>query len=205
MHSPFAVLPGEHLPGIGHNRGPSLDGGRRWRAHCWQKARRELLPRLPIEVVRRRVVRARELGLAYPQYASVLLGSGRDIVGFLFTCDAIGIRLERRLELPDKNAEKLRGLSGCDRLLMTPLPVDADALCARLAESHGVHFAAAGASPGYDACHREGREAIRAILRPLKLPAGAVVMIGTRPEERAWAHAADTAKFLSAEAYFANG
>ena len=59
------------------------------------RARRELLPRLPLEVVRRRVARARQLGLAYPQYAAILLGTGRDIVAFLFTDGGLRLRLER--------------------------------------------------------------------------------------------------------------
>ena len=38
--------------GIGHNRGPMTEGAR-WRAHCWTRARRELLgARLPVEIVR---------------------------------------------------------------------------------------------------------------------------------------------------------
>ncbi|WP_295074341.1 hypothetical protein [Tabrizicola sp.] len=43
---------------LGHNGGPSLEGGVSWRKHCWSAARERLLPTLPIEVVRLRVKRA---------------------------------------------------------------------------------------------------------------------------------------------------
>ena len=49
--------------GIGHNGGPTLESGGSWRRVAWKKAREELLPTLPIEVVRLRVSRAKELGL----------------------------------------------------------------------------------------------------------------------------------------------
>ncbi len=58
-------------PGIGHNNGPTLEPGRAWRRYAWGRARAELLPRLPIEIVRRRIRRAREIGLDYSTYATV--------------------------------------------------------------------------------------------------------------------------------------
>jgi hypothetical protein len=122
--SHLSALPGERLPGIGHNQGPPLESGRSWRAHCWKAARRELLPRLPLEVVRRRVARARQLGLAYPQYASILLGTGRDIVAFLFTQEGLRLRLERELALPRPIADKLIALERCDRLMMVEAATD---------------------------------------------------------------------------------
>ena len=48
---------------IGHNNGPTMDPGRGFRRYAWKRARAELLPKMPIEIVRRRVKRARELGL----------------------------------------------------------------------------------------------------------------------------------------------
>src|SRR5690606_16912382 len=199
---PHSALPGERLPGIGHNQGPPLEPGRSWRAHCWQKARRDLLPKLPLEVVRRRVARARQLGLAYPQYASILLGTGRDIVAFLFTSDGLGLRLERELRVPQPVVQKLAGLQGCDRLLLAGAGSDLPALGQALAERR-ISIAALAAAPPPGARRGEGRAAIRAMLDPHRLPGDAVVMIGTAPHERAWADAARLAGFLPAEAYFA--
>ena len=56
---------------IGHNNGPSMETGRGFRVHAWSKARADLIPNLPIEILRGRVRRAKELGLPYKTYASV--------------------------------------------------------------------------------------------------------------------------------------
>ena len=198
--SPISALNGERLPGIGHNQGPSLDGGSGFRRYAWKKARKELLPRLPLEVLKRRIRRAQELGLAYPAYASILLGTGRDIVGFLFTCDALGILLSRSMELPETVAQKLKHLERVDTMLAVEhdrsnaLP---DLLQCEIAFASATHLPQPDASP--DA----GRQAIRAALDPLRLPGDAVVMIGIKEHERGWADAAKLARFIPGETYFA--
>lgn len=199
---PHSALPGERLPGIGHNQGPPLETGRTWRAHCWNTARRELLPKLPLEVVRRRVARARQLGLAYPQYASILLGTGRDIVAFLFTSDGLGLRLERELRMPAEVADKLVALKRCDRLMLAEPGIDLAALRRGLVERR-IPFVALAAAPARDAACGEGRATLRALLEPHRLPSDAVVMVGTAPHEHTWADAARLAGFLAAETYFA--
>jgi hypothetical protein len=197
---PLSRLPGEAAPAIGHNGGPPLDPGQRWRAHCWRKARAELAPRLPLEIVRRRVARARELGLAYPAYASILLGTGRDVIGFLFTAEAVRLRLEKDARIAEAAAAKLAGLIRCDRLLLAPTP-DPKALRDSLAAAHGPIIDSIGAPPDA-AAPRAGAAAIRRLLAPRRLPGDAVVMIGARPEERDWAEAGRLARFLGADAYF---
>ncbi len=202
--SPVSALPGERLPGIGHNQGPSLDTGRSWRAYAWKQARTALLPKLPLEVIRRRVRRAQELGLDYPQYASILLGTGRDIVAFLFTCDGMGLRLERGLEMPGHVVDKLRRLNRCDRLLGAQRRLDPPALAAALAARNGIDFAGAATLPGANeqAGWGAARAALRDALKPLRLPSDAVVLVGTEAHERDWAEAAQLARFLPAEGYF---
>ena len=198
--SPFSAFAGERMTGIGHNQGPPMDAGHSFRRFAWKKARADLLPRLPLEVVRRRVRRAQQLGLAYPQYASILLGTGRDIVGFLFTSDALGLRLSRTLDLPEPVGHKLESLAGCERLLMTE--EDPSQLSAALANQIAPRFSGISKAPAQDCSWSEGRDAMRSALLPLKLPADGVVMIGTRSQERAWADAARLAKFLPSEQYF---
>jgi hypothetical protein len=200
--APLSAFRGERLPGIGHNQGPPLEAGRSWRAHCWRTARRELLPRLPLEVIRRRVARARQLGLAYPQYAAILLGTGRDIVAFLFTDGALELRLERALALPRRVEERLAALERCDRLMIVEVGADLIRL-ARELDAKRIPFATLAAAPARHVAWAEGRAAIRAALDPRRLPSDAVVMIGTAPEERVWADAAQLASFLPAERYFA--
>ncbi|MEM9046703.1 MAG: hypothetical protein AAGC81_18640 [Pseudomonadota bacterium] len=201
MRSPLTQFGYEKLPGLGHNQGPPMEAGFGFRKFAWGKARAELMPKLPLEVLKRRVARAKELGLAYPQYASILLGTGRDVVAFLFTSDAIGLRVEREMRLSGVAAEKL-GAIGADRLLLVPRGVDIGAVRAGLATRYGIAIARAGAEPKPLATFGEGRQAIRAVLDPMKLPSDTVVMVGTDPRERDWAEAARLAKFLPSEVYF---
>ncbi len=200
--STLSRLPGDPVSMLGHNQGPPLDSGYSWRRHAWTAARAELVPHLPIEIVRRRVTRARELGLAYPAYASILLGSGRDIVAFLFTSEALGLRLQRAVPLPDRTVERLRALKGCDRLLLAAAGEPPQALAALLARAE-IAVRAAAEAPPEAAPVRAGGDAIRALLAPLKLPGDAVVMVGARAAERDWAEAARLARFVAASAYFA--
>lgn len=200
--APLSAFRGERLPGIGHNQGPPIEVGRSWRAHCWKTARRELLPRLPLEVIRRRVARARQLGLAYPQYAAILLGTGRDIVAFLFTDGALELRLERALAMPQRVATQLAQLERCDRLMMVADGADLVRL-ARELDARRIPFATLASAPPRHVPWAEGRAAIRAALDPRRLPSDAVVMVGSAPEERIWADAAQLASFLPAESYFA--
>ncbi len=95
------------MSGIGHNGGPSVSPGASWRTQCWRAARAELLPRLPIEVVRLRVTRAREIGLDYKTYAGVRAATGHDIVAFLFSTNAL--RLLREGQELDRAARPKAG------------------------------------------------------------------------------------------------
>lgn len=201
---PFSALAGERdgVGGIGHNQGPPLDPAISWRRACWKAARAELHRPLPLEVVRRRVRRARELGLDYPCYASILLGSGRDVIGFLFTSEGMGLRLARTVEMPAPVTEKLRDLRRCERLLLAEPGQDPETLAAALRREADLTFAGAAEAPAPGAPWRAGREAVRAALAPLKAPSDAVVMIGARADERAWADAAGLAKFLPGAGYF---
>jgi len=76
---------------IGHNSGRVLEPGKAWRTHVWKKARAQLIPKLPIEVVRLRVRRAKELGLPYKTYAGIRASTGHDLIGFLFSSNALRV------------------------------------------------------------------------------------------------------------------
>ena len=76
---------------LGHNGGPTMEAGRAWRRFAWTKAREELLPTRPLDVVRMRVRRARELGLDYTAYASIRAASGHDVVALLFSSNALRV------------------------------------------------------------------------------------------------------------------
>jgi len=188
---------------IGHNKGPSLNTGLGWQKHCWAKARKDLLGKtIPIEVVRMRIKRARELGLAYPQYAAIMLGTGRDIVGFLFTVDGLHLRLRKRLEMPDQVQDKLQSLRKCNLMAFAPSGENPEAFRVELQQVAGAPFVAAAPEPRTHINWPDARSAIRAALDPLKLPSDAVVMIGTRDMEKQWAAAGKMARFIPASDYY---
>ena len=62
--------------GIGHNAGPPLVPSG-WHLYAWKRARAEAWKSPPVEVVRRRAKRARELGMTYKQYTLEILERGR--------------------------------------------------------------------------------------------------------------------------------
>lgn len=190
------------MAGIGHNGGPKRLG-RGWQKHCWTRSRAALIgTRMPIEVVRTRIRRARELGLEYPQYASILLGSGRDVVGFLFTVDGLQLRLRKRLDMPDAVQDKLRGLERVSLMGFAPSGEDVEAFRAEVSDVAGVPFVGVAPEAQGPLGWSAARAAVRAVLDPLKLPSDAVVMIGTRKDEAAMAQAAKMARFIASAEYF---
>ncbi len=188
-------------PGIGHNSNTAMGLG--FRRYAWKRARRNLVgSKIPLEIVRLRVRRAQELGLAYPQYASILLGSGRDITGFLFTVGGLQLRLRRELEIPAEVRAKLAALGRVDRMVLSPSDEAPEPFRQELAHLTEIPIAAAARAP--DPGHGWGaaRDAVLAALRPLKLPRDAVVMIGAGPVEDGWASAARLAGFIPTDRYF---
>lgn len=183
------------MRGIGHNGGPSMDEGASWRAHCWRQARAALLPTLPVEVVRLRVARARELGLDYRTYAGVRASTGRDLVGFLFSTNAL--RLLRATDrLPEEVRARLAELRA-DRAALVQPPLDPRAVL-RLAPLDAAH-----AAPRSTDTWAAARDRVRAMLRDRRLPPDAVLMVAETGPEREWAEAARMAGFLPGARYFA--
>lgn len=183
--------------GPGHNGGPTMEPGFGWRKHCWSKARQDLLPHLPIEILRNRVRRAKELGLEYRTYASVRAATGHDVVGFLFSSNALRV-LKARADLPVDRAEKLSAIEGALRLGLAQAPLTPEALrdAARMLED-------VQPAPRALASWREQRESLRAALAPSRLSGDQVLLIGDLTLERDWCAAAGLAGYLPAERYFA--
>jgi hypothetical protein len=180
---------------IGHNGGPSMEGGVSWRRHCWTAARESLLPTLPIEVVRLRVKRARELGLEYRTYAGVRAATGHDVVAFLFSSNALRVSVLRPAMSADRTA-KLASVTGCGRLALAVAPLTPGMVEAAnpvvLDGAHPAPFALAGFG--------EMRERVRAALG--KLPSDQVILVGDLGLERDWCAAGRLAGYLPAERYF---
>lgn len=179
--------------GIGHNGGPTLESGGAWRRIAWKKAREELLPTLPIEVVRLRVNRAKELGLPYKTYASFRAATGHDLVGFLFSSNAL--RLERGAE----GAARLGRIEAisADRVAVVLPPLRPEAV-ARLGGIDAAHRA-----PTLSMTWRETREAIKAMARAQGHKSAQFVLVGETAIEEGWAYTGQTAGFLTGDRFFA--
>ena len=182
--------------GIGHNRGPSLEPGASWRRHCWQRARADLLPVLPIEVLRGRVRRARDLGLDYKTYAGVRASTGHDVVAFLFSSNALRL-LAPQPRLPADRALRLAAIAGADRIVLAQAPLSVE-LAARAA---GDVIDLTRPAPGL--LDRFGTA--RAVLRDAIGPRASdtVVLIGDTALEAEWCGIGRLAGYVPAERYFA--
>lgn len=182
--------------GPGHNRGPSLQPVGGWHLHCWQRARADLVPHLPIEVLRLRVRRAGELGLDYKTYASVRAATGHDVVAFLFSSNALRV-MGPQAVLPPDRANRLRALVACGRQAMATAPLAPSAL---LAATGGLIDAAYPAPP-HLAAFGAARGAIRLALG--KIPGDRVLLVGEGALEQDWCAAGGLAGWLPADRFFA--
>ena len=181
---------------IGHNGGPSVETGHSWRRHAWGAARTALLPTLPIEVVRMRVRRARELGLDYKTYSSVRAASGHDVVAFLFSSNALRVAAQS-LILPEDRAQKLAALHHVTRIALATAPLQPTSLLQAnpdtLDEAHPAPFALAR--------FRDIAASLRETLGTR--PGDRVILIGDHSLERDWVAAARLAAWLPADRFFA--
>lgn len=187
---------------IGHNQGPTMEGGTAWRTHCWRKARADLLPTLPVEIVRVRVNRARELGLAYKTYATVRATTGQDIVGFLFSSNAL--RLVRSAsELPEPRRAKLAGQRGIRRILAVHRPLMPEELRLELDRLHGLPFEGGVPAPLFTDSWASVRQQMQRALGDHDLPRKGVLVVGDTAMEREWVTAGRMAGFLDSDRFFA--
>ncbi len=181
-------------PGIGHNRGPEIEGETGWRTFAWKKARESLMPVLPVEVVRLHVRRAEALGLPYRTYAGVRAQTGRDVIGFLFSTNAL--RLLRSGDAADPAvAVRLAGLPA-DRTALTRPPLLPATVRAALP------LDAAHPAPRFTESWAAMRDRLRAVIRDRGLPPDGIVLVGETAEERDWAEAGKFAAFLTGDSYF---
>ena len=177
------------IAGIGHNGGPELSG-QAWRRQCWRRARRDLLPHMPLNVVRRRVRRAAELGLDYKTYATFRATTGRDIIGFLFSSNALGM-LTPQSRPADPTRTALEAIRQADLVGLIP---------ARWSAPGGLPLRWSDA-PAPMAAWSDGCAAMARARG--KIPADGVLLVGAAPWEREWCAAGRLAGYLEADRYFA--
>ncbi|MGR3466523.1 MAG: hypothetical protein ACU0CI_01480 [Shimia sp.] len=174
---------------IGHNGGPSMDRGHRLRTYQWRRAREALVPTLPLMILRRRVARARELGLDYTTYAGVRASTGRDVIGFLFSDNALRLK---RMEVAEEVAAKLAAIreAGKVALIHAPAPLAAP------------HMDALARAPVLSDGWPDMRDRVCGLLRRQALPRDGVLVVGETALERAWSEAGRTAGYLEADRFF---
>ncbi len=170
-----------------------MEKGRGWRRYAWKKARAELLPRMPIEVVRLRVKRARELGLDYKAYAGIRAATGRDVIALLFSDNALRLRADGQAA-PDRGAA-IGGIRHAERLALVHPPLSPERVAAA-----NPDLARVGTAPGLAATWPETRARVLALKG--KLPADGVVVIGETWLERDWCEAARLGGYVPADRYF---
>lgn len=182
------------LHGIGHNNGPSMERGFAYRRHLWTKARKDLVPTLPLFVLKMRVNRAKELGLDYTTYAGVRASTGRDVIGFLFSSNALRMKT---VTLDEPHARALDQIKDAGKVAMIHRPLVADDVAAR-----NITLDAAYSAPAFNQSWTMMRDQVRGALLDQKLPRDGVLVIGDTTLEREWADAGKTAGYLPADRYF---
>ncbi|MEL6959309.1 MAG: hypothetical protein AAGL89_10205 [Pseudomonadota bacterium] len=181
------------IAGIGHNSGRVDEPGRAFRRFAWGKARTQLLPKLPIEVVRRRVLRAKELGLPYKTYAGLRASSGDDLIGFLFSSNALRV-LTARDQVSDAMQEKLAMLQNARKIGLAQGRVAPRDLVPPM---QSAYPAPRPLAPWSDA-----KEKLAALLEAEKLPGSRTVLVCDTELELEWLAAARLAGAIPADVYF---
>ncbi|WP_255731572.1 hypothetical protein [Phaeobacter sp. B1627] len=153
---------------------------------------------IPKLVLQMRLKRAAELGMDYKTYAKVRQTSGRDVLGLLFSSNAL--QLFGRAEMPEREAEALEKVVGAGRLALAHRPLRPE----HVAEANPV-LDATGQAPVFTDGWGHIREAVQGIIHARGLSGSAVVVIGDAPLEHEWSTAGRAAAYLSAAEYFRNG
>ena len=180
---------------LGHNNGPTMEKGAGWRRYAWKRARADLMPTLPLEVARRRVKRARELGIDYKSYAGIRAATGRDIVALIFSSNALRLAKETAL-IEAARAEKLQQIKYVDSLGLIQPP-----FAPRDVQVKNPILVATDRAPGLMDNWRDTRDRILALKGTI--PADGIVVIGDTTLERDWSEAGRLAGFLPSARYFA--
>ncbi|WP_299625049.1 hypothetical protein [uncultured Tateyamaria sp.] len=185
------------MPGIGHNRGPSMEAGHRWRTYQWRRAQKALMPNtIPMMIVRMRVKRAAELGMSYKTYATIRQASGRDVMGLLFSSNALRI-MGGDAAMPRDRAKLLEAMRNAERLALVQRPLDADIVSAANPCLDATELA-----PDITTSWSDMQARVRGFVTARGLVGGQVVVVGDTALEAEWAPALRAADFLPSEQYF---
>lgn len=187
------------MAGIGHNNGPTMERGQRWRAYQWRRAQKQLMPKtIPLMIVKMRVRRAAELGMNYPTYARIRQAAGQDILALLFSSNALRI-IGDGARMPDAENRVLARVKAAQKLSLVHLPNRPEAVL----QANPV-LDATGTAPRFTDSWTQMRERLAGFIRARRLPGDQVVIVGDTSLEAGWTTAARAAGYLPAPEYFAH-
>ncbi|NIZ10154.1 hypothetical protein [Pseudooceanicola sp. HF7] len=172
-----------------------MDDGRSWRIHAWKRAQAQhQSARLPVEIVRLRMARAKELGLSYRDYAAIRASSGRDVSAYLISSNAMQV-YSNAAPPPDHVAARLARLRHVRRigLAMPPLVPEALMDCVE-------NLDAAFAAPPLLASFPRMRDALSQAQG--RLPAAGLVAVIGHALEGEWAAAGRLGGVLTSDRLF---
>ncbi|WP_146344044.1 hypothetical protein [Falsiphaeobacter marinintestinus] len=185
------------MSGIGHNNGPSMEPGQRLRAYQWRQAQKALMPNtIPLMIVRMRMKRATELGMDYKTYAKVRQASGQDILGLLFSSNALEI-IGNGAKMPDARDLALKAVKRARKLTLVHRPNTPGAV---LRENEVLD--AAEAAPRFTDSWSQMRDRVSGFIRSQSLTGNQILVIGDAPLESDWMVAGRAGGYLSAQDYF---
>ena len=171
-----------------------MEPGHVYRTYMWRQAQKRLIPNtVPLMVVRMRVKRAAELGLDYKTYASIRQFSGQDILGLLFSSNALRI-LKGQTRLPQPRARALRDVKGARKLSLLQPPLDVAQILQANAELDDAALA-----PLLTDGWAKTRQRLSGFIRDQRIPANQVLVVGDTTLEVDWSTAARAAGYLPAE------
>lgn len=186
------------MAGIGHNQGPTMERGHVWRTFQWKRARAAAMPKtMPLMVVRMHVARAHQLGLDYATYAAVRKASGRDIMGLLFSSNALRVVRAENPYMPVDRADAVSAVEGARKLALVHRPLQAEMI-----ELANPVLDAAGQAPKFTDSWAEMRDHLGGFITNQRLARDQVLIIGDTALERDWTVAAQAAGYLEAARYF---
>ncbi len=177
-------LPTGGIGQIGHNGGPEIQSSQSWVVHSWRVAHAEAWKTPSIEIVRMRCARARNLGLGYREYTSVIMDRGRHLQAAVIILDGLDFA---------GNGGVLKKLSAlkCPVLIIANDPLgQLKKLC-----PNAINIISG------DRITRDPM-ALRNTLAHHGIHPLEAFLVGSREQDRTYAQAAGLAKFIRAQTYF---
>ncbi|MGB7243602.1 MAG: hypothetical protein WBC93_16155 [Sulfitobacter sp.] len=186
------------IAGIGHNQGPTLERGQKWRTFQWRRAREKAMPKtVPLMIVRMRVARAAELGIDYKSYAAIRQATGRDILALLFSSNALRVVRADTPHIPEPETTALHAVSSARKLALVHAPLRPD----RFRQANPV-LNDVNSAPKFTDSWAEMSRHLTGFVQHQKIACDQVLIIGDTHLEQNWTTAARAAGYLPADSYF---